>query len=69
SPKYGTEFDDLVIDTRSSLYWNPSVVTEGTGTARVRFYNSKKTSTFYVVAEGVTLEGELGRSERSYTVK
>ncbi|MFC2098635.1 TonB-dependent receptor plug domain-containing protein [Bacteroidota bacterium] len=69
SPKYGTEFDDMVIDTRSSLYWDPEVVTDGTGTARIKFYNSDKISTFYVVAEGITMEGNVGRTERSYVVK
>ena len=69
SPVYGTEFDDLVIDTRSSLFWDPEVITDGTGTARIKFYNSDKTSTFFVVAEGITLDGNIGMAERSYTVK
>jgi TonB-dependent SusC/RagA subfamily outer membrane receptor len=69
SPVYGTEFDDLIVDTRSSLYWNPEVVTDGTGTARVKFYNSNKTSKFYVVVEGISPNGSIGSYERSYTVK
>jgi len=69
SPKYGTDFDDLVIDARSSLYWNPELVTDGTGTARIRFYNSNKTSTFYIVVEGISKDGKIGRTEKSYTVK
>jgi len=69
SPTYGTEFDDLIEDKRSSLYWNPSVKTDSQGKAVIRFYNSEKASTFYVVAEGLSPEGELGRTERSYVVK
>ncbi|MFC2081460.1 TonB-dependent receptor plug domain-containing protein [Bacteroidota bacterium] len=69
SPRYGTEFDDLVTDMRSSLYWNPSVITDSKGMAKIRFYNSDKASTFYVVVEGITMEGNIGRAERSYLVK
>ena len=69
SPTYGTEFDDLVEDMRSSLYWNPSVKTDARGRAFIRFYNSEEASTFYVVAEGITPDGRLGRTERSYLVK
>jgi TonB-dependent SusC/RagA subfamily outer membrane receptor len=68
SPKYGTEFDDMVIDTRSSLYWDPEVRTDGTGTARIRFYNSDRLSRFYVVAQGVSADGQIGQAERSYLV-
>ncbi len=69
SPRYGTEFDHLIVDNRTSLYWDPVVVTDGNGTARIRFYNSNKASTFYVVAEGISPHGKIGQAERSYTVK
>ncbi len=69
SPRYGTGFDDLIVDDRSSLYWDPSVSTDGNGIARIRFYNSDKASTFHVVAEGITPDGEIGRTERSYRVE
>jgi hypothetical protein len=69
SPVYGTGFDDLVIDERSSLYWNPAVKTNADGKAVIRFYNSGKASTFYVVAEGLSPDGSPGRAERSYLVK
>ncbi len=69
SPVYGTEFDDLVTDNRSTLYWNPSVQTDSTGVARLRFYTSEKASRFYVVSEGLTREGKIGFSERSFEVR
>jgi len=69
SPSYGTEYDHLVQDDRSSLYWNPTVITDGNGIARIRFYNSGRTSTFHVVAEGISPQGNTGRAERTYTVE
>jgi TonB-dependent SusC/RagA subfamily outer membrane receptor len=68
SPRYGTQFDDLVRDERSSLYWNPSVFTDSTGTARIRFYNADRKSRFYITVEGITRDGKIGQTERSYTV-
>jgi TonB-dependent SusC/RagA subfamily outer membrane receptor len=69
SPRYGTDFDYLIEDNRTSLYWNPAVVTDGNGIARIRFFNSEKASTFYIVAEGIGPLGKIGQAERSYTVK
>ncbi len=69
SPTYGTEFDDLVEDMRSCVYWNPSVKTDSNGKALIRFYNSEEASTYYVVAEGISPDGRLGQTERSYLVK
>ncbi len=69
SPTYGTDFDDLIEDNRSSLYWSPSVKTDSHGKAIIRFYNSEKASTYYIVAEGLSPNGELGRTENSYLVK
>jgi TonB-dependent SusC/RagA subfamily outer membrane receptor len=69
SPVYGTQFDHLIIDDRSSLYWNPNLVTGGDGKARIRFYNSDRASTFYIVAEGLSPDGRVGRAEKSYRVE
>ncbi len=69
SPVYGTGFDEFVIDTRSSLYWNPSIVTDENGTAKIRFFNSDKLTTFYIVAEGISPEGNVGRAERLYEMR
>jgi TonB-dependent SusC/RagA subfamily outer membrane receptor len=69
SPVYGTEFDDLVIDNRSSLFWNPEIRTDKNGNAQIRFFNSDKLSTFYVVAEGISPGGSIGRAEKIYEVR
>jgi TonB-dependent SusC/RagA subfamily outer membrane receptor len=69
SPKYGTEFDDLITDDRTGLYWNPNVRTDSTGKAMIRFYTSEVSSSFYVVAEGLTLEGKPGRAVSSFEVR
>ncbi len=40
SPKYGTEFDYLYPDNRSTLYWAPVIETDSLGNAAVEFYSS-----------------------------
>jgi TonB-dependent SusC/RagA subfamily outer membrane receptor len=69
SPKYGTEFDQLVEDYRTSLYWNPGIRTDSTGMAQVSFYTSDINSTFYIVVEGVSTEGQIGSNEKIIQVR
>ena len=45
------------VDYRRTLYWNPNVVTDSTGTAKVEFYNSSITNHFNVSAAGITAAG------------
>ncbi|MBD3630872.1 TonB-dependent receptor plug domain-containing protein [Cyclobacterium sp.] len=62
SPKYG---ENQVVDgrdSRSTLYWNPSVKTDEAGKATVSFYTSDRSSLYQVVAEGITEKGKIARS-------
>ncbi len=68
SPKYGTDFDHLVEDNRTCLYWDPEVKTDGNGIARLHFYNSGRASRYYIVAEGISPQGKIGQAEKSYVV-
>ena len=44
-------------DYRRTLYWNPSLVTDNEGHARVTFWNNGFTESIAVSAEGVTPQG------------
>jgi TonB-dependent SusC/RagA subfamily outer membrane receptor len=69
SPVYGTDFDEFIVDDRTSIYWNPVLKTDNNGMAKISFFTTKKKSTFHIVAEGLSPEGKLGRAEKSYEVK
>jgi TonB-dependent SusC/RagA subfamily outer membrane receptor len=69
SPKYGTRFDDLVEDNRTTLYWDPDIRTDSTGLAQVSFYCSDVKTTFHVVVEGISTEGKVGRNEKTIEVR
>ncbi|QEC68141.1 hypothetical protein FRZ67_12830 [Panacibacter ginsenosidivorans] len=66
SPNYGTfdqrnEYEDL----RSTLYWNPMVITTGKNRlVRLTFYNNDITNSFRVIVEGVTKDGRIAHIEK-----
>ena len=45
------------VDYRRTLYWNPNVITDEEGHAKVEFYNSSITKHFNVEAAGITSSG------------
>jgi TonB-dependent SusC/RagA subfamily outer membrane receptor len=69
SPKYGTRFDDLVEDYRTTLYWDPDIRTDSTGFARISFYCSDVSSDFHLVIEGISKEGKIGSNEKVIQVQ
>jgi TonB-dependent SusC/RagA subfamily outer membrane receptor len=69
SPKFGTEYDHLIPDERSTIYWDPMVGTDENGKATISFYNSDRTGTFWIVVEGVSDKGTPGKAEESYVVQ
>ncbi|WP_245845832.1 carboxypeptidase-like regulatory domain-containing protein [Mucilaginibacter xinganensis] len=58
------------IDTRSTIYWNPNIVTDPvTGTVSFEFFNADGTGTYRAIVEGIDKDGNLGRQLFRYTVK
>ncbi|MBL0743104.1 TonB-dependent receptor plug domain-containing protein [Chryseolinea lacunae] len=53
-------------DFRTTVYWNPTVVTDNRGKASLSFFNGDITSTFRITAEGMSGLGLLGRTEETY---
>lgn len=48
-------------DLRTTIYWNPKLVPDSTGTIHVKFYTADKSNNYSVVLEGITNEGEICR--------
>lgn len=57
SPEYPNGPIPGDVDYRRTLYWNPNVITDSIGNARVEFYNSSITNHFNVSAAGITASG------------
>jgi hypothetical protein len=56
-------------DLRSTIYWKPNLVIEGTGESIVKFYNSDNTSRVSIIAEGITKNGIPVSGKAEYDVK
>ncbi|MBD3749051.1 MAG: TonB-dependent receptor plug domain-containing protein [Sphingobacteriales bacterium] len=63
-PKLNTEVPDL----RTTIYWNPKIITDATGHAQVQFFNADGTGNYKIVLEGMDLNGHLGRKVIRYQV-
>jgi len=60
APKYVSVKDlSIAVDRRSTLHWEPFVVTNEKGRATVRFYNSDEATSFNLVLQGVSKTGQL----------
>jgi hypothetical protein len=70
SPRYdATKTGVLGGDLRTTIYWNPKVVTDKNGTATFDFFNADGTGTYRAIIEGIDSEGNIGRTVYRYTVK
>jgi TonB-dependent SusC/RagA subfamily outer membrane receptor len=70
SPNYDDPAtDSRIADLRTTVYWNPNVVSDSTGKAAVEFFNADGTGNYKAIIEGINLNGTLGRNIYRYSVK
>jgi len=50
-------------DYRSTMYWNPTIKLDENGKTRVSFYTSDVISPYQVILEGITLDGQILKTE------
>ncbi len=63
------KINEQVADLRTTIYWNPQLITDSTGYAQIDFFNADGTGDYKVVLEGMDLNGHLGRKVMRYQVK
>ena len=69
SPKYESNITNAPPDLRSTIYWNPELVTDKDGNASFEYYNADGTGNYRVVIEGMDEKGNLGRQVYRYKVE
>jgi hypothetical protein len=70
NPKYDvTKTTGIGGDLRTTIYWNPKVITDKTGIATFDFYNSDGKGTYRAIIEGIDGDGNIGRAVYKYTVQ
>jgi len=56
-------------DLRTTIYWNPELVTDKNGDASFDYYNADGTGNYRVVIEGIDDKGNIGRTVYRYKVQ
>jgi len=69
SPKYDNTALVKQRDFRSTIYWQPEVVTDKNGNASFDYYNADGAGTYKMVVEGIDDKGNLGRQVFRYKVQ
>lgn len=69
SPKYDKPTDGSKPDLRTTVFWNPQLVTDEDGKAKVNYYNTSQSGTYRIVIEGIDVDGSLARKVLTYEVK
>ncbi len=65
SPNYEVQNDVTIPDTRTTLYWNPYILTDATNKkAIISFYNNDFTKKFKIILCGINSEGKLAYVEK-----
>ena len=57
SPEYPNGPIPGDVDYRRTLYWNPNVITDENGNAKVEFYNNSYSTKFNISGAGITASG------------
>lgn len=56
-------------DFRKTLHWSPFVKTDKDGKYKTSFYCSDESTTFRAIVEGISEDGQIGRTEKTFYVQ
>ncbi len=68
SPVYKTieQKTNNMSDLRTTIYWNPNMITQDDGKANIHFYTSDNPEHYSVIIEGITDEGKIVYSANTF---
>ena len=70
SPRYTiNNTHEKNVDMRSTIYWQPNVVTNALGEATVSFYAADTPGTYSIIIQGTDLNGSMGYKIKKITIK
>ncbi len=69
-PKYNVSNRDFAIgtDLRFTIHWEPNIVTDTAGSAKLSFYSADKPGIYNVIIEGIDLQGNIGYLKQKINV-
>ena len=61
-PRYtgNSRYKGMGTDLRSTLHWEPNVVTDAAGKATVSFFSADRATDYRIIIEGADMDGQLG---------
>jgi hypothetical protein len=68
-PRYSLKDTLNGTDMRSTIHWEPDIVTDTAGNANISFFSADKPSRYTIIVQGTDLNGSLGYLRGSITVK
>ncbi|MGY4386296.1 hypothetical protein ACVWYN_003347 [Pedobacter sp. UYP24] len=68
SPKYTVNSPKGQDDYRSTIFWEPNIITDANGKATVSFYTSDSTGAYTISFEGTDMKGGLGSARKGIVV-
>jgi hypothetical protein len=69
SPRYTAKTNKELADLRTTIYWQPNLLTGSDGKAAFEYFNAGSTGTYRVVIEGIGADGSIGRQVYRYRVE
>jgi len=70
SPRYIVKnYDEKTTDQRSTIYWQPSVVTNAKGEAFISFYAADLPGTYSIIIQGSDMNGSVGWKIEKVAIK
>jgi hypothetical protein len=67
-PKY-TSKPSPIADLRSTIHWEPDIVTDKTGKATISFYSADRAGSYSIIMEGSTMNGAVGRKTETISIR
>jgi hypothetical protein len=69
SPRYTSAVKSTLPDFRSTIHWEPNIVTDENGEAKFSFYAADQPSSYSLILQGTDLKGNLAFKTVTVTVK
>jgi len=67
-PRYTVRDTSVLIDLRSTIHWEPDVITDKEGKAIVSFYSADRPGTYTVILEGSDMNGNIGYQRKKIII-
>lgn len=61
-PRYNVNNQTIAVgtDMRSTIHWEPNIITDTAGKAKISFYSTDKPANYTLIMEGTDLQGQIG---------